>query len=338
MFNRRFIKGVLSFLLFVLTFFYEFSVQGISAENKHAGSFFPYSVTLKLITEISLPGNPVDVVLKEGYAYIICSTLAIANISDPANISSVKYYNDLPDPPLSIAFNGSYAFIALANGTISILDLRNIDSPKNDGNIDAFGTLVKVAVNNGYLYSVKKELGLQVYDVSTPNFPILKGTQVVSGEANGLFIKNNLAYVTSLSANLSIIDISNLSTLPVVGNYNFGINFYDIFVSDNYAYIPQGATGVQVINISKLPTPEHITNIFSRNFSKQVVVSGYYTWVNDQNTIQAFYNYDPTKQLFAGSFDNLGSNINKIQILDNKYIFLCSDNNRLRVIQIIYNY
>jgi hypothetical protein len=338
MFNRRFIKGVLSVLLFVLTFFYEFSVQGITAENKHADSFFPYSVTLKLINEISLPGNPVDVFLKEGYAYIICSTLGIANISDPMNIPPVKYFNDLPDSPLSIAFNGSYAFIALNNGTIYILDIKNTEIPKYEGNIDAFGTIVKVMVSNGYLYSIKKDFGLQVYDVSTPNFPILKGGQIVTGEANGLFIKNNLAYITSLSATMSIIDISNLSTLPVVGNYNSGINFYDVFVNDNYAYIPQGETGVQVINISKLPTPEHITNIFSRRFSKQVVISGYYTWVNDQNTIQAFYNYDPTKQLYAGSFDNLGSNINKIQILDNKYIFLCSDNNKLRVIQIIYNY
>lgn len=91
--------------------------------------------------------------------------------------------------------------------------------------------------------------------------------------------------------------------------------------------------------ISKLPTPAWITNIFSRKLAKQVVVSGYYTWVNDDNSIQAFYNKDPKSQLFAGSFDN-GNNgsIIRLDVIDAKYIYMVTTDNKLKVIQIYYNY
>ena len=193
-------------------------------------------------------------------------------------------------------------------------------------------------VYNGYLYLIRSDFGLNVYDVSVPDFPVTKGTQPVTGQATGLFVKNNYAFITTSTASMSIVDISQTSSLPVIGSYFAGINFYDVCVSDNYAYIAQGSTGVQVVNVSKLSNPVQVTNIFSRKFSKQVVISGYYTWVNDENSIQAFYNKEPKDQQWAGSFDNAGSSINKIDVEDAKYIYLCSSDNKLKIVQIIYNY
>ena len=150
-------------------------------------------------------------------------------------------------------------------------------------------------------------------------------------------MKNNYAFVTSSTANLAIIDISQISKFPIIGNYISGISYYDVYVQDNFAYISQGATGVQVVDIAKLE-PCHATNIFSRKFSKQVEISGYYTWVNDDNTIQAFYNKDPINQLWAGSFSNGETCINKIEVDEGKYIYLCSNDNKFKVVQIFYDY
>jgi len=264
--------------------------------------------------------------------------VVLVRISEPYNIPKIKIYSDLASDAKSIAFNGSYAYLAQGDGVIKIVNFQNIDSPVNDGSVNSFGNITKVSVYNGYLYFISKELGLHIYDVTVPNLPIPKGNQVVSGEPNGLFLKNNYAYVTSSNATLTIINVSDISKLPIAGTYNFGINFYDVFVSENYAYIPQGSTGVQVLDVALLPSPEHITNIFSRKFAKQVVVDGYYTWVNDDNSIQAFYSREPKDQLYAGSYDNGSYSINKIAVVNNKYIYLCSSNNKLKVIQIYYNY
>jgi hypothetical protein len=311
--------------------------------SKNAGVIFPYSVTLKEINEIALPFPPVDMIIKEGTAYLVCSSgiagaITTINISNPNNIPPVRSFGGLADNPVSITFYGPYAYIAQSNGQIQIINFKDINNPLPGKTIETFGTIGKMVTNNGYLYFVRKELGVTVYDITVPDFPILKGNQIVMGTPNSIFIKNNYAYVTSESASLSIIDISNLSQLPVVGTYNFGFVFYDIFVSDNYAYIPQGNTGVQVLDISKLPTPEWVTNIFSRKSARQVVVSGYYTWVNDENSVQAFYNKDPKSQLWAGSYDNGSSTINKLDVIDAKYIYLCTTDSKLKVIQIYYNY
>lgn len=326
--------GTVIILMIIVPFVFSYASENNSSINVNA----PYSVTLKLVNEVTLPGNPSEIIIKDDYAYILCPSVVLVRISEPYNIPKIKIYTDLANDAKSIAFNGSYAYLAQSDGVIKIVNFQNIDSPVSDGSVNSFGNITKVSVYNSYLYFISKELGLHIYDVTVPNLPIPKGNQVVSGEPNGLFLKNNYAYVTSSNATLTIINVSDISKLPIAGTYNFGINFYDVFVSENYAYVPQGSTGVQVLDIASLPSPEHITNIFSRKFAKQVVVDGYYTWVNDDNSIQAFYSREPKDQLYAGSYDNGGYSINKIAVEDNKYIYLCSSNNKLKVIQIYYNY
>lgn len=304
----------------------------------------PYSVTLKLINSLNLSLNPTDILVKDGYAYVVCTSgessgvLLSVNIYDPNNIPQYNSFPELSDKASAIAFNGSYAYIGQSDGNIKIANFKSRDNPVLTGNIESVGKIIKMTVYNGYLYLLRNDFGLNVYDVSLPDFPITKGVQPVSGQATGLFVKNNYAFIVTSSANLSIIDISQTSSLPIIGSYFSGINFYDVFVSDNYAYIAQGATGVQIVNVSKMSNPVHETNIFSRKFSKQVVISGYYTWVNDDNSIQSFYNIEPKDQKWAGSFDNSGNSINKIDVEDAKYIYLCSSDYKLKVIQIIYNY
>jgi len=326
--------GTLIILLIIVPIFILYASDNYYLNSDNA----PYSVTLKLVNEVTLPGNPSEILIKDDYAYILCPSVVLVRISEPYNIPKIKIYSDLANNPKSIAFNGSFAYLAQNDGIIEIVNFQNIDKPINDGSVNSFGNILKVSVLNGYLYFITKELGLHIYDVTVPNVPIPKGNQVVSGEPNGLFLKNNYAYVTSSNATLTIINVSDVSKLPIAGTYNFGINFYDVYVNENYAYIPQGATGVQVLNVGSLPSPKHITNIFSRKFAKQVVVDGYYTWVNDDNSIQAFYSREPEDQLFAGSYDNGDYTINKIAVVDNKYIYLCSSNNKLKVVQIYYNY
>lgn len=292
-----------------------------------------YAVSLKLINQVDLLVEPVDIWLDNDKAYMVgAGGIAVADISDPFNVPSPLFYTQVPYG-FQIAVTGFYSYVATAGGTVEIINFKDVFKPKRDGNVDAMGEISRITISGGYLYVVRKDFGLQVYDISVPTVPIFKGNQIVVGDANGLFVSNKYAYVTSTTGNLTIIDITNLSNLPVAGNYNWGVNFYDIYVDNKLGYIPQGTTGVQVIDISKLPTPEWITNIYSSRFSKQVVISGYYTVVNDQVSIQVFYNKDPKKQLYAGSFDNMGAEVNRIQVYDNKFVLICSNDRKLKIVE-----
>jgi hypothetical protein len=293
-----------------------------------------YSVSLKLISEVELPIVPADIWIDNEKAYMVgTGGIAVANISDPSNVPVPLYNNQVSKNGFLIAVTGLYAYVGESGGTVGIINFKDIYRPKRESSIEAPGEITRIALAGGYLYLARKDFGLQVYEISIPTVPIFKGNQIVVGDANGLFVTNKYAYVTSTTGNLTIIDVTNLSNLPVAGNYNWGINFYDIFVDNKLAYIPQGTTGVQVIDISKLPTPEWVTNIYSNRFSRQVVVSGYYTVINDELSIQVFYNKDPKKQLYAGSFDNMGPVINRIHAFDNKFILICSNDRKLKILE-----
>jgi hypothetical protein len=333
MFKRHLYKGIIILLMVIVPFSFSYA----SSRNK-TKSPAPYSVYLKLINEVKLPGNPIDIYINEDRAYILCPSVVVINLTDPNNIPKPNIYNDFTSNANSISFNGSYAYIGQNNGVIKIVDFKNSDNPISKGSIDAFGPISKVFVYNGYLYFIRKNFGLNVYDITVPEVPISKGTQVVIGDANSLFVRNHYAYITSSNAYLTIIDVSDISKLPIVGTYNAGINFYDVYVNENYAYVPQGSTGVQVINVSDLPSPVQITNIFSRRFAKQVVVNGYYTWVNDENSVQAFYSREPKDQLYAGSYYPKGGTINRLAVEDNKYVYLCTSDMKLKILQVYYNY
>jgi hypothetical protein len=126
--------------------------------------------------------------------------------------------------------------------------------------------------------------------------------------------------------------------LPIIGSYNYGISFYEPFVDGNYAFIPQGTTGVQVLNITKLPFPEFVSSIFARKFTKQVVASNFYVWVADEYTVEGFYSKESKTFLFAGNYDNGLAVINRIAVVDGKYIYVCSNDKKIKALKIDYKY
>lgn len=301
-------------------------------------------VYLNLINQADLPSNPIDIALRSGYAYVVCESIGIyrIDVSNPYGLMKPEFLNITISNAKLITFNGAYAYIAQDNGRIRIISLKNDLFPVNAGYFDTFSKIEKMVVDGGYLYYIRKDFGMHVVDVTNPEIFIPRGNQLVPGDANGLFIKNNYAYVTTQSAYLSIIDIKSaeggLMKLPIVGTYNFGLYFYDVFVSDNYAYVSQGTTGVQVLNVKDPAKPKWETNIFARRNVKNVIVSGFHTWVNDDVTIQAFYNRDPKTQLWAGSYDNNNWSINKFLIDDGKYIYLLSSDRKMKIVSIDYSY
>ncbi len=295
-----------------------------------------YDVRISLLNKALFSSQPVDVQLLDDKAYILAGlTVTRFNVSDPADIKDQLSFGNIAGVD-AMAFSSRYGYF-LSGGRVKIFDLTT-NPPMDRGYFETQNTVAKLCVLNGYLFLLRRDLGLFVYDIKNPEMPILKGNQIIFGDANSMYIKGESAYITSSNARFQIIDYTDPVKLPIVGTYFMGTNFYDVFVQDNFAYISQGSSGVQVLNIETPSNPQWVTNIFSRKSSKQVVVSNYYAWVNDDNTIQAFYNKDARSYLYAGAYDNEGASINRIAVINGKYILLCSSDGYLKVLQIEYNY
>ncbi len=286
------------------------------------------------IFNTSLVSAPEDIIIYNGIAYVTTKgALYSFNITDPYKIvqGSLAGLNGTK----SIAFTGRFAY-ALRGNEINYYDLT-LEIPVLKNTLQTNGTLSKLTIDNGFLYVINQDAGLQVYDVNIADFPVFKNTQIFTGEANGIFIKNKKAYITSSNAHLSIIDVENVSLLPIIGTYTNGTYFREAFVDENYAYVPQGKTGVQVLNISKLPFPEWVANLYARKFAKQVVSSNFYVWVADEKSVEGFFNKDPGAFYFAGNYKN-GAVINRIAVVEGKYILIASADKKFKVLKIEYRY
>lgn len=292
-------------------------------------------VYLTLIKEVKLDAVPTDIILNEDLAYVITGGAFYSfTTSDPYNIQQITY------SPLSstksIGFAGRIAYALTPDNQINLYDFTK-DPPVKKTNIRTNGSIKKLVVDNGYLYALNEDAGLQVYDVNVADFPVFKNTQIIPGSVNGIYIKDKKAYITGAAASLSIIDVGDISKLPIVGSYSSGVNFYEAYVDGNYAYIPQGKTGVQVVNITKLPFPEWVANIPARKMAKQVVSSNFYVWIADDKNIEGFFNKDSNAFFFAGNYKN-NAVINRIALIEGKYIYMATADKKLKVLKIDYKF
>ena len=292
-------------------------------------------VYFTLINEIPLDNEPVDIVINEGLAYIITGAVLYSFNTDNPYSGDLKNYQNMSGTT-SISFSGRFAFTIGSGSGISVYDLTK-DPPVRKNSIITSGKLTKLVIDNGYMYVINQSAGLQVYDVNIPDFPVFKNTQLLNSDANGIFVRDKKAYVTSKNANLSIIDVSDVSAMPIIGTYTNGVNFYEPYIDGDYAYLPQGNTGVQVLNITKLPFPEWITNLYARKFARQVVSSNFYVWVADDKSIEGFFQKNSKTYYFAGNFKN-NDVINRIAVIDGKYIFMCTADKKLKILKIDYSY
>jgi hypothetical protein len=291
-------------------------------------------VYFELIKEFTLESEPRDIILYDNAYVISDGALYVISISDPYNASKseIGSLSGLK----SLAFIGHYAYAAYSGGIIGIYDFTKSVSTRTNS-INSMGRIQKIFIDNGYLYITNLDAGLQVYDVNIADFPVYKNTQVITGEPNGLVVKNKKAYVTSSNAHLSIIDVSDLSKLSIVGTYTNGVSFYEPFVDGNYAYVPQGNTGVQVLNINNLPFPNMVTILFARKSAIQAVTSSNYVWVADNKSIEAFFNSNGDAFFFAGNYKST-SVINRIAVVDGKFIYAATADKKLKILKIDYQY
>lgn len=313
-------NALLAFYIFLLLIISPFTFSG--------------QVYLDLIKEVKFSTEPRDIVLNDNAYIITAGSVYSVSITDPYNLNSTEI--KAVSGAKSIAFIGHYAYVLYPGANIVVYDFSKSPVQKKT-EILTNGRIQKIAINNGYLYAVNEDAGMQVYDVNIADFPVYKNTQVIPFNASGIFVTNTRAFVTSTGGHLSIIDITDKSKLPIVGSYNSGTSFFEPYVDGNIAYVPQGSTGVQVLDISKLPTPEWQYNLFGRKNAHQVVASNFYVWVADDKSVEGFYNDAPKSYYFAGNF-KFKDKVNRIAVVEGKYIYVLTKDKYLKILKISYRY
>jgi hypothetical protein len=194
-----------------------------------------------------------------------------------------------PDLALAVVVQNGYAFVAVGDAGLAIIDVSNPADPQRVGGYDTGGYAMGVAVSGNYAYVADGAAGLQVIDVSNPANPQLVGGYDTSGEAEDVAVSGSYAYVADRGAGLQVIDVSDPANPQRVGGDNTGYPAHSVAVSGNYAYVAESMCRfafrcwgrLQVIDVSNPTNPQPVGGYDASDRAQGVAVLGNYAYVAD---------------------------------------------------------
>ena len=243
---------------------------------------------VKYISHIG--GSIIAVAVKEEYAYVgEGPTLAVLDISNPAEPVLAGKISPLPYYIVDIAIAGDYAFVAADKDGLRIFDISDPVKPIEVGfykydSVDDSGATVAVAVAGSYAYLANQIGGLLIIDITNPARPKKIGVYS-GGEILDVVVKGKYAYTAAREDwdfgyswyALRIINISDPTKPSLTGSFETKGDINGIAVAGRYAYVTD-SKGLRLLNISN-PTRPIEAGLFKRQYLGEVDAAGNYVYV-----------------------------------------------------------
>ena len=181
---------------------------GTKGDSVNAPSFVRYDVAadgkLTLLHEFRLSKiDPVYVVVRNGYAYVFdfygTNGLYVFSLADlpPDRVVTLPVIKRLPLPgqPLSLIIEGSWAYAALGDAGVGVIDLADPANPKLVRTlvVEPGSVVARVHVAGKYLYATNS-LRVSVIDISTPATPVVVGTKLLGTLDEGPIVSGSFLH------------------------------------------------------------------------------------------------------------------------------------------------
>ncbi|MBN1483785.1 MAG: hypothetical protein JXA37_03610 [Chloroflexia bacterium] len=175
-----------------------------------------------------------------GYAYIgIGPRLVVWNVANPAQPAWAGQSAILPGVVRDVEVVGNYAYAAMGEAGVAILDISTPTAPTRLGDMVTYGEAVGVAISGNYAYVASVFDELRVFDVSNPNAPVEVGSYGGVYVAEGIDVVGSYAYVAAGGNGLQILDVSDPANPSGQGTYD-STYAREVVVSGDYAYLADG--------------------------------------------------------------------------------------------------
>lgn len=199
----------------------------------------------------NIGGNDIEVVNQRVYAtsqYWLASMpdLAIADVVNASSFQRRGTYGETGS--LSVAVKDSIAYVAVYGFGIVTTDISDPDNPVSLGIISAPEELDDVEIDGSYLYVTGLDT-LAVYDISTPETPVLRSTRQLRGFSTDLEVADGWAYATFNPVGLSIVDVRDPDYMEIVTTYPMTDLPLDVEVDGSLIYLATNA-GLHIVRVT----------------------------------------------------------------------------------------
>ena len=212
-----------------------------------------------------------------GFAYLAGEVgIVIINIEDKDNLMITGTYLNLIGKTSSVDVKGSFAYVACRDG-FRVLDVSDKAAPREVWFQETPVRASKVILHQNYAYLAVTSLGLQVFDISKPDEPVLIAQENCK---DGSFMldmhfSEPYLYVAASAGGVQILDVSKPAHPTWIASYKGGFSrARKVHFSDNYIYITNGINGLWVIDATLPEQMKEIAHFDVGDYAENVYVSG----------------------------------------------------------------
>lgn len=225
---------------------------------------------------------------------------------------------DTPGQANDIFIQGDYAYIADGSRGLLILDIASPYFPSFVASYTTPGPAHKVFVSEDYycyvIYELSGSRRVQIYDISTPNNPVLAGNlDSTSTDYLDIYAANHLAYIAAGNNGFKIYNMVDPTRPSLMGLINGFFPQNRIWLSGNYIYmtyynVSGGKSRYQPINISNPSSPLLLTPVDLLNEPiHDLEVFNYYMYACFADSgLRILEISDPTDPLIISGYDTYG--------------------------------
>lgn len=276
------------------------------------------------LEEIYIPEYYVESIIIDdqiGYLYGDSRRICILDLSDPVNpVSMGILYSSHNFLDLCVAGDTSFSLSRFSTNPytarLDVIEFSNLYDPSFMGHYYPPGRVYDVQLYDDYAYIANGISGLQVIDISNPEYPQL-GSHYdnVWGEDIDIYIDGHFAYLAHEFIGLKIFDLTNPADPVQIGTYNNMDEINYIFADSPFAYIIAYQSSapahlyVSILDISDPSDPFEVNSIHNLYWPRYIHVAGDYAYISCRDGMEIFDVSDPY------SINHLGNH----QYLDRGY-------------------
>jgi hypothetical protein len=218
--------------------------------------------------------------------------LSIADLTQPYILQTYlkeKYSYE------SIDFNGDFAYAAVHENGLEIINIKNPSIPVSLQTLNDFTNAWDVFLDGDFLYVADGSAGIKIFSLEQPEQPRSLAQIPTSGNAIEIIVADNKAFIALGAAGFDIIDVSDPSQPVFLANYSNPFGIINHLSYSNNIVFAAGWELVYAVDISNPNDPQLLATEDTPVRSMGIATDGQEVYVSDWATVQT-YLFTPSKE------------------------------------------
>ncbi len=191
----------------------------------------------------------------EGEFWFVDGGFYVLDITKKDSLSISSTYNN-PDGVFDIFVIDNYAYIYSMG--FKILDISDIENPKNTGNYNFMGWARSLDIKNNFAY-IPEGMTLSIVDLSDNSNPKVLGRVAIDGEITTMYVQGDYVFMTYSvydenyyveNSGFVIVDGTDKENPTVVADLETPGETWGISVTEDYAYLASGYLGLSIVKLN----------------------------------------------------------------------------------------